>query len=287
MAAKTDPAVPAGPDEVFLTASTPVYEVRPPTPAALQAAVSAGWDGAGGNPHVFAFALEGGVSGSADDAYLQLLFDSGIPVAGRAGAKVLSPWSGGGGFVADSNEEDPVDASARVAAAPPQQGWLSRADAALQYAIQAGKMTLAEWLVESKGADPTRPELLYAACKAPFEVFRDQAIPFLETRGHLDWANVPPTVAKSVFSSTLSTDMFEFLLSKLPAGVFDGAAATQLAFEFAKGYHEQPAMYLIEHHAADAAVLNERFATLAREGGCEVGEYPEYPLVQPQRGAAA
>jgi len=276
-----NPAAPAGPDAVFLTPATPVYEVRAPMPAALQAAVSAGWDGSGGNPHVFGFAV---VDGAFDDEYFKLLFDSGIPIAGRVGAKVLSPWSGGGEFVADSNTEDPVDASARVAATPARQGWLSRADAALQYAMQKGLISLAEWLVDSRGADPVRMELLYAAMQAPFPLFRDSAIPFLEARGALDWSNVPPSIARSAFLATQSRDMFEFILTKLPGGMFDAAMATELAFDFAKGYNEKLAMYLIEHHSADPAALNERFAALAASGGCDVDEYPQFPLVAGRQG---
>jgi hypothetical protein len=247
---------------VFGTPETPLHELVAPTPEMLAAAVATGADGSSGNPQMFGMAVDA-LCRAVPEEYYRQLFASGLPVAGRVGAEVLSPWSGGGGVVQDSNEADPVDEAAREARRE-TSALLPRADAALHYALQKGMVGLASWLVE-QGADASRPELLSAAAmsvtpvpqswarippgKAGISVdeWRDNVLPFLETHGQ--------SVAQLGFATralqlTHHIQLFELLVER-------GATLenpTNLAIEFARGYHDQLAEYRVGHGADANAV---------------------------------
>lgn len=146
-----------------------------------------------GHPHLFGLvatsALPGGGGGpsgggsggreerararAAAAASLRALYEGGIPVAGRADATLLSPWSRGGEAVHDG-AVDPVDAAAAAPGADddtPPGALCARADAALNYAVQLGHLPLVRWLVEAGGANPRyggdAPLRAAAACLRP------------------------------------------------------------------------------------------------------------------------
>ncbi len=248
-------------ERVFGTPETPLHELVAPIPEMLAAAVAAGADGSSGHPQMFGMAVDD-LCRAVPEEYYRQLFASGLPVAGRVGAEVLSPWSGGGGLVQDCNETDPVDGAAREAQRD-TSALLPRADAALQYALQKGMVGLASWLVE-QGADASRPELLSAAAMSVIPVpqswarippekagisvdeWRETVLPFLEKYGQ----NVAHRgFATRALQLTHHIPLFELLVER-------GATLenpTKLAIEFARGYHDQLAQYLVGHGAdADA-----------------------------------
>ena len=180
--------------------------------------------------------------------YFQMLFDSEIPIAGREGAEILCPWSGGGPLVVDSNDEDPVGAAARVAAAAARATMMPRADAALNYALQKGEVELAEWLVTERGANASRPELITAACicvvpagaphTKPIEHFRDNVLPFITRHADIEsLVGRGHAIATDALRRTDNTELFELLLDRLGGGVaYNLQKATTLAREFVRGH---------------------------------------------------
>ena len=234
--------------QVFFTAATETWAVSPPTPDVLQRATAEGVRGSEGNPQLFGLAMSTFRVSEVGAEYFKMLFDSEIPIAGREGAEILCPWSGGGPMVADSNDEDPVDGAAREAAAAARADMMPRADAALNYALQKGEVELAEWLVTERGANASRPELLAAACACivpagdphtkTLEHFRGNVLPFL-TR-HADMESLRcrgHAIATDALRRTDNTELFELLLDRLGRGeAYDTQQATALAREFTRGY---------------------------------------------------
>ena len=235
-------------EQVFFTAATQTWAVIPPKPDVLQRATAEGLRGSEGNPQLFGLATGTFHVSEVGTEYFKMLYDSEIPIAGREGAEILCPWSGGGSMVADSNDEDPVDGADREAAATARANMMPRADAALNYVLQKGEVELAEWLVTERGANASRPELLAAACVCivpagdphtkTVEHFRDNVLPFLlrhadleslRSRGH--------TIATNALRRTDNTELFELLLDRLGNGeAYDTQQATSLAREFTRGY---------------------------------------------------